>query len=98
MKDEEKVLLYEGLIEKFLKKKITPIEFETEYFDYCDRIGMIGGDFYKPLQWLFSELDSYFEAGRFGLTEEDFDPEYDIYEEQLRKSAKEVLVKIKELE
>ncbi|MCB9996612.1 MAG: hypothetical protein H6869_09270 [Rhodospirillales bacterium] len=85
---------YDVLIEDFLKHKITVKEFERQYLDKFATERILGDELYEPLNWLFAEVDCYTDMP----IGPDDDPAFNIDESQLRKSAAEVLQKIRALD
>jgi hypothetical protein len=84
---------YIELIEQFLSKRISVSEFERAYLDTFSDERTPLGELYELLNWLFTEVDAY--------TDLPIGPDEDatqfIDEEQLRKSAAEVLEDLKKL-
>lgn len=85
---------YEGLIEQFISKEIDVYEFERVYLEkFLEEKVPIGGEKFDLLDWLFAEIDAFTDDEEAVRNQ----PKEYINEEQLRKSATEVLEKLKNL-
>ncbi|MCB9996611.1 MAG: hypothetical protein H6869_09265 [Rhodospirillales bacterium] len=85
---------YDVLIERFLKNEITALQFQDQYLDkyFADK-DPLSEELFLQLDWLFAEAESY---THLPLGPGD-NPDHYISESQLRKSAAEVLQKIRAL-
>ncbi len=85
---------YDVLIEKFLKREIAVLEFESAYLDlFKNGDSNFTEEFFSIVEWLFFEVDAYTDLP---LREGD-DPDDYINEDQLRESAAKTLQKLKSL-
>lgn len=90
MDEKEVIRKYLALIEKFTNGDMTAPEFSTKYIDeFLDEEGGLPDETFKPLDYLFAEVDAYCE-----------DPalrgEWEIDEDELLEAANETAVKLEQ--
>ncbi len=89
---DKSIIKYTQLIEGFIKKKITALEFESEYIDMfeneqCD----LSEKEYIVLDALFYEVDAF-------CVYDDIRDENDLDEDGLRKAAQRALLELKAID